>query len=170
MSKALSPRSTTRSADSTPAPLLTAPAVAPMLPVPPEQSEQSVADGPDHPDGDPHVHRAGLLERVLVAVGEVEAVEWALDQLLEDAASGEEVGIGLDVAPLDGALESARWALDGAVGALHAELRFAASRGVPLALLAEVSGTEIGELRSVLSPSGSPGAPGRPPGDPAPAV
>lgn len=148
MGKALFPRSTARSVDLVHVPLL------------PGSTARPVEAGPDGPDGDLGVHHAGLLQRVFTAAGEVEAAEWALDQAHEAAASGEEVGIGLDVAPLDGALESARWALDRAVGTLHAELRCAARHGVPLVLLAEASATEVGELRSVLHPAGASGGPG----------
>lgn len=144
MSKELSPPSTARSVD---------PVHVPLLAGFPEQA------GPERPDGDLGFHPAGLLQRVFTAAGEVEAAEWAVDQVLEAAASGEEVGVGLDVAPLDGALESARWALDRAVGELHAEIRSAARRGVPLVLLAEAAATGIGELRSVLVSSGAPAAP-----------
>lgn len=158
MSKALSPQSTIRSVDLV---------HVPLLPVPPEHP---VAAGPDRPDGDPRFHRAGLVQRVFTAAGEVEAAEWALDQALEAAASGEEVGVGVDVAPLDGALESARWVLDRAVDALHAEIRAAAHHGVPLALLAEASVTEVGEIRSVLGAADSPAGPGRASGELAAAV
>ncbi|GAA1768952.1 hypothetical protein [Kocuria aegyptia] len=141
MSNALSFPSTTRSVDLV---------HVPLLPGSPERPDEACADSAG---GDVGLHPAGLLQRVFTAAGEVETAEWALDQVLEAAASGEEVGIGLDVAPLDGALESAHWALDRAVEALRAELRRAARRGVPLALLAEASATDVGELRCLLHPS-----------------
>ncbi len=164
MSKALSPQST-RSADLVHVPLLPEPAVPPAPP------EGPAGPGSDRPGGDLRFQRAGLLQRVLTAAGEAEAAEWALDQALEAAASGEEVGIGLDVAPLDGALESARWSLDRAVEALHAEIRTAARHGVPLARLAEASGAETAELQSVLRhPADAPSDPGLGPGGLAAAV
>jgi hypothetical protein len=96
--------------------------------------------------------RADPIQRVLVAAGEVEEAEWALDQVLDAAAtSDEEIGLGLDVAPMDGALESARWALDQAVAALHAQLRAAADAGVPLTDLADASGLQISALRTALN-------------------
>jgi len=150
MSTALSlrfPRSTARSADLV---------HVPLLPASPDREGPGPA-GPDRPDGDLGFHPARLLQRVFTAAGEAEAAEWALDQVLDAAASGEELGIGLDVAPLDGALESARWALDRAVGTLHAEIRSAARHGVPLVLLAEASATDVGDVRSMLHPAG-PGA------------
>lgn len=156
MSSARSPQSTTRSVGLV---------HVPLLPVPPGRP---VAAGPDSPVGDPRFRRSGLVEAVFTAAGEVEAAQWALDQILEAAASGEEVGVGVDVAPLDGALESAHWALDRAVGALHAELRAAAQHGVPLAVLAEASALELDEVRSVLGAAG-PGGAALPPGELAPA-
>ncbi|MFI7744293.1 hypothetical protein [Kocuria rhizosphaericola] len=152
MSKALSRQSTARSVDVVPVPLL------------PGSPEPPVAAGRDDPDGGLRFHRPGPLQRVFTAAGEVEAAEWALDQVLEAAASGEEVGVGLDVAPLDGALESARWVLDRAVAALHAEIRGAARHGVPSALLAEASATEEAELRSVLAVADAPAGAGPAPG------
>lgn len=152
MSKALSPRWATRSVDLV---------HVPLLPVSPEHPGE---DGPDRPGGAVCFHPAGLLQRVFTAAGEVEAAEWALDQVLEAVASGEEMGIGLDVTPLDGALESARWALDRAVSALRAEIRSAARHGVPLVLLAEASATDVGELRSVLRPADALAGPGPVPG------
>ena len=148
MSRALSLRSAARSADLVHVPLL------------PESPVSPIEACADHPDGSVLLHPAGLLQRVFTAAGEVEAAEWALDQVLEAAASGEEVGIGFDVAPLDGALESARWSLDRAVGALHAEIRAAERHGVPLVLLAEASATDVRELRSVLHPVDAPAGPG----------
>jgi hypothetical protein len=142
MSSALSPRPASRSVD---------PVHVPLLPERPDDAVRARRD-----DG-PGLHPAALLQRVFTAAGEVEAAEWALDQVLDAVASGEEVGIGLDVAPLDGALESARWGLDRSVGVLHAEIRCAARRGVPLCLLAEASATELDEVRSVLRAAG-PGA------------
>lgn len=156
MSSARSPQSTTRSADLVHVPLL------PALPGAP------VAAGAGRPVGDPRFRRAGLVQAVFTAAGEVEAAQWALDQVLEDAASGEEVGVGVDVAPLDGALESAHWALDRAVGALHAEVRAAAQDGVPLAVLAEASALEVDEVRSVLG-AAAPGEAALPSGELAPA-
>ncbi|MFI7585298.1 hypothetical protein ACH9DO_16125 [Kocuria sp. M1N1S27] len=146
MSSARSPQSTTRSADLV---------HVPLLPVPPGAP---VATCPDGPVGDPRFRRAGLVQEVFTAAGEVEAAQWALDQVLEAAASGEEVGVGVDVAPLDGALESAHWALDRAVGVLHAELRAAAQHGVPLAVLTEASALELDEVRSVLGAAAPEGA------------
>lgn len=102
-------------------------------------------------NGDAQERQTDLIQRVLVAAGEVEEAEWTLDQVLDAAAtSAEEVGLGLDVAPVDGALESARWALDQAVAALHAELRAAADSGVPLTDLAEASGLQASALRTAL--------------------
>lgn len=102
-------------------------------------------------EGDPRERQPDLIQRVLVAAGEVEEAEWALDQVLDAAAtSDEEIGLGFDVAPADGALESARWALDQAVTALHAELRAAADSGVPLTDLAEASGLQDCVLRTAL--------------------
>ncbi len=101
--------------------------------------------------GDAQERPTDLIQRVLVAAGEVEEAEWALDQVLDTAAtSDEEIGLGFDIAPVDGALESARWALDQAVAALHAELRAAAESGVPLSDLAEASGLQASALRTVL--------------------
>jgi hypothetical protein len=102
-------------------------------------------------NGNAQQRQADLVQRVLVAAGEVEEAEWALDQVLDAAAtSGEEIGLGFDVAPVDGALESARWALDQAVAALHADLRTAADSGVPLTDLAEASGLHASALRTAL--------------------
>ena len=59
----------------------------------------------------------------------------ACRQVLSDAAeSDEEIGVGLDVEPVDGALESARWSLDQAVCVLHDMMRWSASHGVTAAL------------------------------------
>lgn len=108
-------------------------------------------------DDVPFLHSA-LCQRVFTAAGEVEAAEWVLDGTLADAgASDGEIGVGLDVAPVDGALESARWALDQAVDALHAEIAAAARRGVPVPLLAEASGLDAEELGSVLDAAGAAG-------------
>lgn len=154
MSNAVSPQPTPRPTDLLPVPLLPRPAAA-------------VPGGPAQA-GDPRFQHAGLLRRVFTAAGEVEAAEWGLDQVLDDAATScEEVGLGFDVAPVDGALESARWTLDQAVSTLHEELRAAARHGVPLALLCEASALEARELRPVLEvpePPAGPGAPvtGRP--------
>ena len=102
-------------------------------------------------DGDARERQTDLIQRVLVAAGEVEEAEWALDQVLDAAAtSDEEIGLGFDVAPVDGALESARWALDQAVAALHAELRAAADSGIPLTDLVEASGLQASALRTAL--------------------
>lgn len=103
-------------------------------------------------NGDAQQQQTDLIQRVLVAAGEVEEAEWALDQVLDAAAtSDEEIGLGFDVAPVDGALESARWALDQAAAALHAELRAAANSGVPLTDLAEASGLQASALRTALN-------------------
>ena len=136
MSSAVSPRSTIRSADLV---------HVPLLPLPSEEPETPAVDG------DPRFHHAALAQRVLTAAGEVEAAEWMRDQVLEDVASDEEIGVGLDIGPVDGALETARWALDQAVSALHAEIRAAAERGVPLALLSEASALGVEELRLLLA-------------------
>ncbi|KLU08509.1 hypothetical protein ABL57_17845 [Kocuria sp. SM24M-10] len=74
-----------------------------------------------------------------------------MDQVFDAAAtSDEEIGIGVDVASVDGALESARWGLDQAVAALNAELRTAADSGVPLTDLAEASGLPPCQVRTAL--------------------
>lgn len=139
------------------------------VPLPPAGPDVPVEAGAGRPGGDPRFRRAGLVREVFTAAGEVEAAQWALDQALEAAASGEEVGIGLDVAPLDGALESARWTLDQAVDTLHAGLRAAARHGVPLAVLAEAAALEVDEVRSVLGAC-APAGPGPTSGELAPAV
>jgi len=100
---------------------------------------------------DPRFLHSWFTQRVLTAAGEVESAEWMLDRVLGDAAESDaEIGIGLDVAPLDGALESARWALDQAVSGLNAELRNAAQHGVPLESLARTCALEVEDVRAVL--------------------
>ncbi|MEX5271719.1 hypothetical protein [Kocuria sabuli] len=146
MSKAVFPQSTAWSTDL---------ARIPLLPLSPEAPVDAGSLA-----GDPRFHRAELVRRVFTAAGEVESAEWALDQALDDAAvSDDEIGVGLDIAPVDGTLETARWALDQATSALHAEIRAASRRGVPLAVLAEVSALEVQELRAVLDGTGAELAP-----------
>lgn len=120
-------------------------------------------------NGDAQEPHTDPIQRVLVAAGEVEEAEWALDQVLDAAAtSDEEIGLGFDVAPVDGALESARWALDQAVAALHAELRAAADAGVPLTDLAEASGLQPSALRTALDAASDTTAEALPAGQPLP--
>ncbi len=132
---------------------MTAPVALVPDPLPPLPDGRLVAAIPEDlaRDSDPRQRPVDLIQRVLVAAGEVEEAEWALDQVLDAAAtSDEEIGLGSDVAPVDSALESARWALDQAVAALHAELRAAADSGVPLTDLVEASGLSAGALRTAL--------------------
>ena len=145
MSKAVPQQSTTWAAETVHAPLLSLPA------------ECLDASGVDlcAGDGDPRFLRPALVEQVFTAAGEVESAEWMLDQVLDDAAaSDEEIGVGLDVEPIDGALESARWSLDQAVSALHDTIRSAAGHGVSVAVLAEASALEVEEVRAVLEAPG----------------
>ncbi len=124
-----------------PAPLVPLPDGPPAAAIPEDLGGENV----------PGQRQTDSIQRVLVAAGEVEEAEWALDQVLDTAASSEEeVGLGFDVAPVDGDLESARWALDQAVAALHAQLRAAADAGVPLTDLAEASGLQTSALRTAL--------------------
>lgn len=140
MSQAVPPQSTTHPDGVLRVPLL------PLPEDPPVRAERPTGDG------DPRFLHTVLLQRVFTAAGEVEAAEWELDQILDDAAvSGQEIGVGLDVGPVDGILESARWVLDQAVSTLHAEIRTAAHQGLPVVLLAEASALEAEEIRSVLA-------------------
>lgn len=122
----------------------------PLPPSPPELLAATVADHPS-PGGRRPSPPAELVRHVFTAAGEVEAAEWELDQVCADAAaSGTAFGTGLDVEPVDGVLESAQWALDQAVSALHTGIRAASEHGVPDDLLAEASALDVEEIRAVL--------------------
>lgn len=139
MSKAEPQQSTTWAAEAVHVPLLCLPA------------ERTDASEAALHAGDPRFLRPALVQQVFTAAGEVESAEWMLDQVRDDAmASDDEIGVGLDVEPVDGALESARWNLDQAVCALHHAIRSAASYGVTVADLAEVSALDVEEVRAVL--------------------
>lgn len=129
---------------------------APFLPV----TREALTGGEGvHATGNTDVRflAPALCQRVFTAAGEVEAAEWALDRTVADAAASEyEIGVGLDVEPVDVALESARWALDQAVHALHAEIAAAARHGVPVHLLAEASGLDAAQIGSLLHAGGAP--------------
>ena len=141
MSKAVPQQSTTWAAETV---------HVPLLPVPAESRGPSGADI-GHGGADPRFLRPALVDQVFAAAGAVESAEWMLDQVLDDAAaSDEEIGVGLDVGPIDGALESAHWALDQAVSALYDTIRSAASSGVTVAVLAEASALDAEEVLAVL--------------------
>ena len=141
MSTPVPERPMSPAADLVPAPLAPLPDGLPAAAIP-----EDLGGG-----GGPGRWQTDSIQRVLVAAGEVKEAEWALDQVLNAAAtSDEEIGLGFDVAPVDGALESARWALDQAVAVLHAQLRAAADSGVPLIDLAEASGLQTSALRTAL--------------------
>lgn len=133
MSRTVSPQSAARSTELDPAPL---------LPLSPEAAAA----------GEPPRCPEEVVQRVFTAAGEVEVAEWAMDRALDEAAgSDDEIGVGFDVAPVDGTLETARWALDQATSALHAQIRAASRVGVPVAVLAEASALEAHELAAVLA-------------------
>jgi hypothetical protein len=145
MSKAVPQQSTPLAAESVHVPLL------------PSPEEPAPAPGPEVSAGEWNLRfrHPALVERVFTAAGEVESAEWTLDQVLDDAAESDgEIGVGLDVEPVDSALESARWALDQAVSELHEAVREAATHGVSVDVLAEASGLEVGGVRAVLDAAG----------------
>lgn len=145
MSKAVPQQSTPLAADSVHVPLLPLPGEGALAP----DAEATAVDR------DARFHHPVLVERVFTAAGEVESAEWTLDQVLDDAAESDgEIGVGLDVEPVDAALESARWALDQAVSELHEAVREAASHGVSVDVLADASGLEVGGVRAVLEAAG----------------
>lgn len=148
MTKAVPPQPATRPAEALHVPLLPEPSELPEAPG--DRREQ---------DGDPRFCHAQYVQRVFAAAGEVETAEWTLDQVLDDAAGSDgEVGVGYDVEPVDGALESARWALDQAVGVLHESLREAARHGAATDVLAEAAALETGEVQAVLAAGDAAGA------------
>jgi hypothetical protein len=148
MTQAVPPQSTTGPAETVHVPLLPAPSEFP----------EGIGARSEQP-GDPRFRHAQRVQHVLVAAGEVETAEWTLDQVLDDVAvSGGEVGVGYDVEPMDGALESARWALDQAVSVLHDSLRDAARHGAAVDVLAEAAALDAEEVRAVLGAEEAVGA------------
>lgn len=143
MSKAVSPQlpqSTTWSVDAVHVPLL------------PAACEPPAGAADPTGDADPRFLHDRFAQRLLVAAGEAESAEWMLDHVLGDAAETvAELGVGLDVEPLDSVLESALWALDQATGLLHAELRSAVRHGVPLEAAARAAALDVEEVRAVLA-------------------
>lgn len=148
MSSALSPRDEQPvlwADDPAPSPLLSD--LHDLIDEPAEAPEEEVAGV-----ADPRFLRAELERRVLAAAGEVESAEWALDRTREEAAwGGAEIGVGLDVEPVDSELETARWSLDQAVRRLHAELHRAARHGLPVEDIARAASLEPGEVGAVLA-------------------
>ncbi|MEX5303543.1 hypothetical protein [Kocuria sabuli] len=94
--------------------------------------------------GDELLFHSFFTRRVLAAAGRVETAEWSFDQQVADASAllGCEDDAARRLWLFEADTESARWELDQAVHALHAELRLAACHGVPFTALAEAAGLD----------------------------
>lgn len=94
--------------------------------------------------GDERLFHSFFTRRVLAAAGRVETAEWSFDQQVAEtpALLGGEDDDARRLWLFEAGAESARWDLDRAVHALHAELRLAARHGVPFAALAEAAGLD----------------------------
>lgn len=114
-------------------------------------------DAPIAAGEDERLFHPFFTRRVLAAAGRAETAEWAVDQQLAEAGGPGDPDRRRWL--LEAGTETARWELDQAVSALHAELRLAARHGVPFSDLAEAAGLDEETVTAALRHVPAPPAP-----------
>lgn len=117
-----------------------------------ETEAPSGRDAPLVARGDERLLHSFFTRRVLAAAGRAETAEWSFDQQVAEtpAPLGREDDASRRLWLFEAGTEAARWELDQAVHALHAELRLAARHGVPFAALAEAAGLDEGAVTAAI--------------------